>query len=108
MHLHRYLDRKFLTPISENNKGTIKDEVVGCCFHSFENMMKASLFFIVGLFANAHAIQFLIKNNAGGEIWVGIQGNPDHEHLNGGGFKLAQGAQVRTQFCKFRTFIVQL
>ncbi|XP_044020752.1 thaumatin-like protein 1b [Aphidius gifuensis] len=35
--------------------------------------------------------QMNIKNNCPFTIWPGIQGNPGHDHLEGGGFELRQG-----------------
>ncbi|KAF5288434.1 hypothetical protein FQR65_LT02086 [Abscondita terminalis] len=37
-----------------------------------------------------NCVQFTIRNNIPGPIWVGILGNPGHEHLNNGGFPLNQ------------------
>ncbi|CAG9840622.1 unnamed protein product [Diabrotica balteata] len=45
--------------------------------------------------AAVSAAEFEFRNREGGPVWVGIQGNPGHPHLEGGGFKLAQG-QSRT------------
>ncbi|XP_044757458.1 thaumatin-like protein 1b [Coccinella septempunctata] len=56
-------------------------------------MNGATVCLVIGLFGSTLAIQYQIKNNAGGEIWVGIQGNPGHPHLNNGGFKLSQNQQ---------------
>ncbi|KAK9874692.1 hypothetical protein WA026_005512 [Henosepilachna vigintioctopunctata] len=57
-------------------------------------MSGLSLILLTLAVAAVNAIEFQIKNNEQGEIWIGIQGNPGHPHLNNGGFKLAQGAQV--------------
>ncbi|XP_030754553.1 pathogenesis-related protein 5-like isoform X2 [Sitophilus oryzae] len=38
-----------------------------------------------------NAVRFDITNREGGPVWVGIQGNPGHEHLRNGGFVLNQG-----------------
>ncbi|XP_045468649.1 thaumatin-like protein 1b [Harmonia axyridis] len=57
-------------------------------------MWVSTIFITVTVLACTQAINFQIRNDAGGEVWIGIQGNPGHPHLNGGGFKLAQGAQV--------------
>ncbi|KAK9874695.1 hypothetical protein WA026_005515 [Henosepilachna vigintioctopunctata] len=57
-------------------------------------LMPSCIFSIlVCFFLEINAVEFKIKNNERGEIWVGIQGNPGHPHLKNGGFKLAQGAQ---------------
>ncbi|XP_076257666.1 uncharacterized protein LOC143194824 [Rhynchophorus ferrugineus] len=53
--------------------------------------MKYYLAFIFGVLACCEAVRFNIKNLDGGQIWIGIQGNPGHENLANGGFKLAQG-----------------
>ncbi|VEN44684.1 unnamed protein product [Callosobruchus maculatus] len=39
----------------------------------------------------ASAVEFEFRNNGGSEIWVGIQGNPGHPALEGGGFPLGPG-----------------
>ncbi|KAK4874357.1 hypothetical protein RN001_013717 [Aquatica leii] len=44
-------------------------------------------------FASVHAVQFTIRNNIPGPIWVGIQGNPGHANLNNGGLSLNQNEQ---------------
>lgn len=43
---------------------------------------------------SATAVEFRIKNNEGGDIWVGIQGNDGRDPLNNGGFILGAGQQV--------------
>lgn len=43
------------------------------------------------------AIEFQIKNNEGGQVWIGIQGNPGHQHLKNGGFSLGARQQVSPQ-----------
>ncbi|XP_060527320.1 uncharacterized protein LOC132702590 [Cylas formicarius] len=48
-------------------------------------------FFLTGLVAYCDAVSFQITNKDGGPIWIGIQGNPGHEHLANGGFALQQG-----------------
>ncbi|CAH1988685.1 unnamed protein product [Acanthoscelides obtectus] len=50
-------------------------------------MFRLALFALLGA---ASAVEFEFKNN-GGEIWVGIQGNPGHAALENGGFALGQG-----------------
>ncbi|KAL3276956.1 hypothetical protein HHI36_012321 [Cryptolaemus montrouzieri] len=40
------------------------------------------------------AREFQIRNNDGGDIWIGIQGNPGQENLNNGGFILGSQQQV--------------
>nr|CAH7737379.1 unnamed protein product [Callosobruchus chinensis] len=50
---------------------------------------------VLALFGATQAVDFVIQNNAGGLVWVGIQGNPGHPHLEGGGFPLNKG-QSRT------------
>lgn len=42
-----------------------------------------------------NAVEFRIKNNEQGPVWIGIQGNDGREPLANGGFVLAQGEQVR-------------
>ncbi|KAF5288431.1 hypothetical protein FQR65_LT02083 [Abscondita terminalis] len=37
-----------------------------------------------------NGVQFIIRNDIPGPIWVGILGNPGHGHLNNGGFSLNQ------------------
>lgn len=44
--------------------------------------------------AMVNAMEFEIRNNEIGAIWVGIQGNPNKEHLHNGGFVLEAGASV--------------
>ncbi|EEZ98104.1 uncharacterized protein LOC663483 [Tribolium castaneum] len=39
-------------------------------------------------------VEFQILNREGGDIWVGIQGNPGHAHLSEGGFVLQPGKRV--------------
>lgn len=54
--------------------------------------------FVVLVFAICTGVQareFQFLNNLPGEVWIGCQGNPGHEHLNGGGWKLAAGQWVR-------------
>ena len=51
---------------------------------------------IFALLAAAHAVEFEIINNEPGPVWVGIQGNPGHTHLNNGGVILNQGQSVKT------------
>ncbi|XP_072399434.1 uncharacterized protein [Diabrotica undecimpunctata] len=46
---------------------------------------------IAAVIATVSAVDFQFVNKEGGPVWVGIQGNPGHPHLDGGGFKLAQG-----------------
>ncbi|VEN44686.1 unnamed protein product, partial [Callosobruchus maculatus] len=45
---------------------------------------------VLALLGAASAVDFEFKNN-GGEIWVGILGNPGHPALENGGFSLGQG-----------------
>lgn len=40
------------------------------------------------------SVEFRIKNNDGGDVWIGIQGNDGKEALEGGGFVLGSGQQV--------------
>lgn len=46
-------------------------------------------------------VQFDIVNKESGPVWVGIQGNPGHPHLNGGGFILETGQTVSTTFYRY-------
>ncbi|KAJ3667168.1 hypothetical protein Zmor_002569 [Zophobas morio] len=46
------------------------------------------------LLALCCAVEFQILNREIGDIWVGIQGNPGHAHLNSGGFVLRPGQRV--------------
>ncbi|CAH1134042.1 unnamed protein product [Ceutorhynchus assimilis] len=39
-------------------------------------------------------VKFEIINREGGPVWVGVQGNPGHPHLHGGGFALNKGQTV--------------
>lgn len=51
---------------------------------------------VVALLAVAtSAVEFRIKNNEIGDVWIGIQGNDGREALNNGGFVLGAGEQVR-------------
>lgn len=43
-------------------------------------------------------VRFDIVNKEPGAIWVGIQGNPGHPHLNGGGFILKKGQTVSSSY----------
>lgn len=45
-------------------------------------------------------VKFDITNREPGPVWVGIQGNPGHPHLNGGGFALNQGQTVRNNIIR--------
>lgn len=51
------------------------------------------IFLALSLYTEAN-VNFEISNREPGPIWVGIQGNPGHAHLNGGGFTLNQGQTV--------------
>ncbi|CAG9855906.1 unnamed protein product [Phyllotreta striolata] len=43
--------------------------------------------------STAQAVQFQIRNHEKGPVWVGIQGNPGHPHLENGGFVLNEGQE---------------
>lgn len=59
------------------------------------NMCLFVLFTLVFVIWNAEAnVEFEILNKESGPVWVGIQGNPGHPHLNGGGFILDSGRTV--------------
>lgn len=49
---------------------------------------------IVFAICTSEAAEFRIKNNEGGDIWIGIQGNSGKPALEGGGFILEPGKQV--------------
>ncbi|KAJ8919977.1 hypothetical protein NQ315_006507 [Exocentrus adspersus] len=51
----------------------------------------------VFLFAAAQAVEFEIRNNEGGAVWIGIQGNDGRSPLEGGGFVLEAGASRSVQ-----------
>ncbi|KAF7285448.1 hypothetical protein GWI33_010620 [Rhynchophorus ferrugineus] len=61
------------------------------CRSSGTVRMKFAVVFLVSLLAYSEAVRFNIRNLDGGPIWIGIQGNPGHDHLANGGFKLSQG-----------------
>ncbi|CAG9840621.1 unnamed protein product [Diabrotica balteata] len=46
---------------------------------------------LVLVIAVVSSVKFEFRNREHGTIWIGIQGNPGHPHLKGGGFKLARG-----------------
>lgn len=46
---------------------------------------------ILAILSQANAATFEIQNQAGGPVWIGIQGNPGKAHLENGGFVLNQG-----------------
>lgn len=50
---------------------------------------------VLSLALAVNAVEFIIKNNEQGPVWIGIQGNDGREPLANGGFVLDQGAQVR-------------
>ncbi|KAK9887276.1 hypothetical protein WA026_021585 [Henosepilachna vigintioctopunctata] len=56
-------------------------------------MLRICSILLVSSLIGVKAVEFQIKNNLGGEIWVGILGNPGKEQLRNGGFKLAKGVQ---------------
>lgn len=49
---------------------------------------------LLGCLSVAHAAEFQITNNAGGEVWIGILGNSGNPPLNNGGFALGAGQTV--------------
>lgn len=56
--------------------------------------MLAKLLLVVFVgFASAE-VEFRIKNNDGGDVWIGIQGNDGKTALENGGFILGSGEQV--------------
>ncbi|XP_045468648.1 pathogenesis-related protein 5-like [Harmonia axyridis] len=58
-------------------------------------MFSIKFFCILGVASvSVQAIEFQIKNNEGGQVWIGIQGNPGHQHLRNGGFSLGPRQQV--------------
>lgn len=52
------------------------------------------LIVVAVILAVVNAVEFEIQNKDGGDIWVGIQGNPNKEHLSNGGFVLGAGQSV--------------
>ncbi|EEZ98103.1 Pathogenesis-related protein 5-like Protein [Tribolium castaneum] len=52
---------------------------------------------VLALVTAAQAVEFEIVNNAGGPVWLGVQGNPGHEHLSNGGAILNQGQSITLQ-----------
>jgi hypothetical protein len=56
--------------------------------------MIIKLFLLITCLATCFAVEFQILNREIGDIWVGIQGNPGHPHLNEGGFVLRPGQKV--------------
>lgn len=50
---------------------------------------------VLSLALAVSAVEFRIKNNEQGPVWIGIQGNDGREPLASGGFVLEQGEQVR-------------
>ncbi|XP_076257665.1 uncharacterized protein LOC143194823 [Rhynchophorus ferrugineus] len=63
----------------------------GAATNSSNIKMKLALIFVTAFLASSNAVRFNIRNLDGGPVWIGIQGNPGHEHLANGGFKLGQG-----------------
>lgn len=49
---------------------------------------------LLAVTANA-SVEFRLKNNEIGDIWIGIQGNDGREALENGGFVLTPGQQVK-------------
>lgn len=52
------------------------------------------LMVIIMAFCAEANVKFEITNREPGAIWVGVQGNPGHPHLHGGGFVLNKGQTV--------------
>lgn len=50
---------------------------------------------VLSLALAVNAVEFIIKNNEQGAVWIGIQGNDGREPLANGGFVLETGEQVR-------------
>ncbi|KAJ3627198.1 hypothetical protein MTP99_014596 [Tenebrio molitor] len=59
--------------------------------------MIIKLFLLITCLATCFAVEFQILNREIGDIWVGIQGNPGHPHLNEGGFVLRPGQKTVIQ-----------
>lgn len=57
-------------------------------------MLLLSLFLAASTLCEA-VVEFRIKNNDGGDVWIGIQGNEGHIALGNGGFVLQSGGEVR-------------
>ncbi|KAJ8919979.1 hypothetical protein NQ315_006509 [Exocentrus adspersus] len=55
-------------------------------------MFKFALVVVATVFSAAIAVEFEIRNQEGGDIWVGIQGNSGKQTLEGGGFVLGAKA----------------
>lgn len=62
---------------------------------------------VLSLALAVNAVQFIIKNNEQGPVWIGIQGNDGRQALENGGFILGQGEQVRNMNGTFRTLLVE-
>lgn len=50
--------------------------------------------FTLAVVAVVHGVEFRIKNNEGGDVWIGTQGNDGKAPLNNGGFVLHSKQQV--------------
>lgn len=59
-------------------------------------------FVVLAVFlVTVNAVEFEIRNNDGGDVWIGIQGNPNNENLNNGGFVLGSGQSVSSTMINF-------
>lgn len=56
--------------------------------------MIAKVLVLVGLLAGAQCVNFIIRNNEVGAIWVGTQGNDGKAPLANGGFVLEAFTEV--------------
>lgn len=60
--------------------------------------MILKIFSVAFIVLSAEAsVEFRIKNNDGGDVWIGIQGNDGKEALASGGFVLGSGEQVNLE-----------